>query len=244
MGLQRDTSFETGVLFHDRADAGRVLSGLLAAYRGGDVVVLGIPRGGVLVAAEVARHLDADLDVIVARKIATPRAGEVSLGSVTACGGLYLDQRLIRNLAVPEVSLDAAVAAQMDEARRREARYRDGRAEPVLRGRTVLLVDDGLAGGAAMVAAARAVRLRKPAHVTAAVPVGSREACLVLVGEVDEIVCPYVPDPFTSTGAFYARFESVHDAVVEQVLRERSAGVRTHPARATSPPRPAQRVEP
>ncbi len=227
MCRQGEGLFETGVLFQDRADAGRVLAGLLAAHRGGDVVVLGIPRGGVLVAAEVARHLDADLDVVVARKIGAPRAAEVPLGSVTAGGGLYLDQGLIRKLAVPEVFLDAAVAAQMDEARRREERYRGGRPEPVLRGRTVILVDDGLATGAAIIAAARAVRLRKPAHVTAAAPVGSREACLALVGEVDEIVCPYVPEPFTATGAFYARFESVHDALVERVLHERGATART-----------------
>lgn len=243
MCRQGESRFETGVLFQDRADAGRVLAALLASRPGGDIVVLGIPRGGVLVAAEVARQLRADLDVVVPRSIGAPRSA-VSLGSVTAGGGLSLDQGLIRKLAVPEVFLDAAVAAQMDEARRREERYRAGRPETALRGREVILVDDGIAAGAAMSAAARAVRLRKPARLTAAAPVGSREACLALVGEVDEIVCPYLPEPFTATGAYYARFESVHDALIEQVLRERSAGARAQPARAGAHRRPGHAVEP
>jgi putative phosphoribosyl transferase len=217
---QGERGFESGVLFHDRLDAGDVLAGLLKAHHTGEPVVLGIARGGVIVAAEVARRLDADLDVVVARKIGAPRAPEVELGAVSAGGGLCLHQAIIRQLAVPAVYLDAVVASQMDEARRREAHLRGGRPEPALRGRSVVLVDDGLATGAAIIAAARSARLRHPARLVAAAPVGSREACLALAGEVDEIVCPYVPEPFESIAASYERFESVHDALVERVLRE------------------------
>jgi putative phosphoribosyl transferase len=216
-----DSGVEGGVLFHDRADAGDVLASLLKAHHGGELLVLGMARGGVIVAAEVARRLGANLEVLVTRRIGAPKAPELELGAVSAGGGLCLNQALIRELSVPPVYLDAVVAAQMDEARRREAHFRAGRPETVLRGRSVILVDDGLATGAAIIAAARSARLRNPARLLAAAPVGSREACLALAGEVDEIVCPYVLDPFHSVAASYERFESVHDALVEMVLRER-----------------------
>ena len=222
-----DRGLESDVLFHDRLDAGGVLADLLKPHHGSGLLILGMARGGVIVAAEVARRLDADLDVVVARRIGAPGAPELELGAVSAGGGLCLHQMLIRKLAVPPAHLDAVVAAQMDEARRRERHFRGNRPETVLRGRSVILIDDGLASGAAIIAAARSVRLRHPARLVAAAPVGSREACLALVGEVDDIVCPYVPEPFHSVAASYERFESVHDALVERVLRERS--VRTPP---------------
>ena len=236
MCRQEDGPPGSGVLFRDRRDAGDVLAGLLTRHRVGDVVVLGISRGGVIVAAEVARRLLAALDVVVARKIGAPRSPELAIGAVTASGGLFLNEALIRDLAVPDVYLDAAVAAQRDEARRREAHFRGERPEPVLKGRTVIVVDDGIATGATFVAAARSVRSREPARLVAAAPVGSREACQALIGEVDEIVCPYVPEPFHAVSGFYRRFESVHDSLVERVLQEWAGAARgLRPFRAARP---------
>ena len=206
--------------FHDRIDAGRVLAERLGAYRGKDVLVLGIPRGGVPVAAEVARRLEAELDVLVARKLGAPGQPELAIGAVTANGGEFVDEEMVGYLGVSRAYLQGVRQQQMAEARRREARFRGDRPAERIRGRVVILVDDGLATGATMRAAARSVRKRGPAFLVVAVPVGSREACAALRAEADEVVCPLIPAFFGAVGYFYENFEPTEDSEVETILRE------------------------
>lgn len=210
-------------LFRDRAEGGARLARLLEAYRGQDVLVLAIPRGGVPVAAEVARHLDAELDVMVARKLGAPGAPELAIGAVTANGGRYLNTGLIRDLGVSDAYLDVVTAEQMEEARRREERLRGAFPRARVQGRVVILVDDGLATGATMRAAVRAVQRQQPARVIVAVPVGAHETCEALRNEVDDVVCVYELDPFWAVGLYYEHFEPTEDAVVEEILRESRA---------------------
>ncbi len=209
-----------GRLFRDRIDAGAQLAEHLDAYRGRSALVLGIPRGGVPVAAEVARRLDADLDVVVARKLGAPRSRELAIGAVTANGGLFLNEEIIRDLQVPPAHIERVATEECAEARRCEERFRGARPAPETRGRIVIVVDDGLATGATMRAAVRSVRQQHPAKLVVAVPVGSRRACEGLAGEADEVVCPHQPEPFPAVGLFYDRFESTEDAEVRATLRE------------------------
>src|SRR3989304_1269475 len=201
--------------YGNRADAGRIRGGWLEKYKGRHPLVLGIPRGGVPVAAEVARALEADLDVIVSRKLGAPGQPELAIGAVTSNGGRFLNEELIRGLEVSDAYLDEVTAAEMAEARRREERFRGGRIAPNLAGRTIIIVDDGLATGATMRAAVRSVRRAAPERVVAAVPVGSPDACAELGREADEVVCPYQPHPFLALGYFYLPFEPTEDIAVE-----------------------------
>ena len=207
--------------FADRVAAGRMLARRLAQFRGQNPVVLGIPRGGVPVAREVALAIAGQLDIVVARKLGAPFSPELALGAVTADGGRFLNQDLVRDLEVTPEYLEQVTAAQLEEARQRESRFRAGAAGPNLRDRIVILVDDGLATGATMRAAIQAVRAAHPRRVVVAVPVGSSDACQAIAGEVDELICLTTPDPFHSVGAHYERFEAVPDAQVETILRER-----------------------
>jgi putative phosphoribosyl transferase len=206
--------------FRDRRHAGALLAERLGHYAGKDALILGIPRGGVPVAAEVARRLNADLDVVVARKLPAPGAPELALGAVTANGGRYLNAHLIRNLRVSDAYLDAVIDEQMAEARRREGRLRGPYPVVPIQDCVVIVVDDGLATGATMQAAVRSVRTRRPAHLVVAVPVGSQDACTALRPEVDELVCLYTPEPFGAVGLYYQHFEPTDDAEVQQLLRE------------------------
>jgi putative phosphoribosyl transferase len=215
-----EQSWKSGLPFRDRVYAGRILAERLAAYRGKDVLVLGIPRGGVPVAAEVARSLDAELDVLVARKLGAPGQEELAIGAVTANGGEFINEELIGYLGVTRAYLERVKRDQMDEARRREALFRGGRPEEKIQGRVVILVDDGLATGATMRAAARSARKRRPGRLIVAVPVGSREACADLRSEADEVVCPWIPDSFGAVGYFYENFQPTEDAEVRRILRE------------------------
>jgi putative phosphoribosyl transferase len=210
-------------LFRDRTDAGRFLAERLGMYRGKDVLVLGIPRGGVPVAVEVARRLGADLDVLVARKLGAPGQPELAIGAVTANGGEFVNEEMIGYLGVSETYLQRVKQEQMAEARRREALFRGTRPVERIQDRVVILVDDGLATGATMRAAVRSVQKHRPALLLVAVPVGSREACDALRGEADEVVCPSVPERFGAVGSFYENFEPTEDSEVESILREFSA---------------------
>jgi predicted phosphoribosyltransferase len=212
------------VLFRDRRDAGARLGERLAALRGQDLLVLAIPRGGVPVADEVARRLDAELDVVVARKLGAPGQPELAIGAVTADGGRYLNEEILRETDADAAYLSRVTAEQMAEARRREARFRGGAAPPRLAGRTVILVDDGLATGATMRAAVRSVRQRRPTRVVVAVPVGSVHACAALAEEADEVVCLATPALFWAVGLHYEDFRPTEDAEVEAILRASRAG--------------------
>jgi putative phosphoribosyl transferase len=206
--------------FRDRAAAGDALAVRLEQFRGTDAVVLGLPRGGVVVAARLARLLDAELDVLVARKLGSPVSAELAIGAVTAEGGRFLNADIIRELGVSEPYLIAVTKVQQAEARRREALFRGNRPAPRIAGRTVILVDDGLATGATMRAAVSAVRKQAPARVIVAVPVGSPQACGALRGEADEVVCLQEPEYFGAVGSWYDHFEQTEDDEVKELLAE------------------------
>lgn len=210
-------------LFRDRRDAGRRLAEQLVAYRGADALILGIPRGGVPVAHEVARRLAADLDIAVARKLGAPGYPELAIGAVAADGGCVLNDAVLASLAVPETYLAGESEAQLAEARRRETALRDGLPARSASGRVVVVVDDGLATGATMHAAVAAVRRQGPTRLIAAVPVGSREACAALRAEVDELVCLAEPEPFWAVGYYYGNFAATEDDEVRRLLREHAA---------------------
>lgn len=219
-----EEKFQFGPRYRDRTDAGRALAEGLGAYRGKDVLILGIPRGGVPVAAEVARGLNADLDVIVARKLGARAQPELAIGAVTANGGEFLNKEILDYVGASEDYVQCVRAEQMQEALRRETRFRGDRPAERISGRVVIVVDDGLATGATMRAAVRSVRRHRPARLVVAVPVGSRDACAALREEADEVVCLSTPEPFAAVGYFYQNFEPTEDAQVESILREFRAG--------------------
>lgn len=212
--------FDIQPQFRDRRDAGQQLAERLESYRQARPVVFAIPRGGVPVGAEVARGLNAELDVVVARKLGAPFHAELALGAVTSDGERFLNQEIISELQVDDAYLDRITREQGEEARRREHRFRGGRLEAPVQGRTVLLVDDGLATGATMRAAARSLRKRAPGRLVVAVPVGSREACAALHEDADDVICLAQPDPFYAIGLHYQSFEQVDDAEVITLLQQ------------------------
>mgnify|MGYP001193206221 CR=1 FL=1 len=212
--------------FLDRADAGRQLAAGLAEYRKTGPVVLGIPRGGVVVAAEVAWALDAELDVVVAKKLGAPGQQELAIGAVTADGGRYLNEELIESLGVSRSYLDAVTAVQAREAREREQRLRRDRPAVPLEGRVVIIVDDGLATGATALAAVRSVRARRPAKVIVAVPVGSDRSCERLRVEA-EVVCLNELASLRAIGFYYREFFPVDETRVVALLAEADRPVAT-----------------
>ncbi len=203
--------------FADRTEAGRILAERLEHLRGQDVVVLGIPRGGVPVAAEIARALNAPLDVVVPRKVGAPRNPELAIGAV-APGVRVFDERLVRMLRVPESYLESESAAQEREVLRRTEAYRRGRPPLELRDKVGVIVDDGVATGSTVVAAARWVRSQAPARTVIAIPVGPPEARLRLAPEADEAVFVATPEPFYAVGQWYERFDQLTDDEVIGIL--------------------------
>ena len=207
--------------FRDRREAGQLLAKELAALRGRkDVIVLGVPRGGVVVAYEVAQALGAPLDVYITRKIGAPNNPELAIGAAASDGTLVLDHDLIERIGVPDRYVQEETARQRQEIKRRLAAYRGSRPEADLHGKTVVLVDDGVATGATTLASLRAVKARQPAKLILAVPVGPEDTIQVLASEADEVVCLYTPDLFWAVGAFYSAFDQTTDAEVIQLLQE------------------------
>ena len=206
------------MVFQDRADAGRQLAARLSSLSGPETVVLGIPRGGVVVAAEVARVLGAQLDVVVARKLRAPGAPELAIGAVTADGICWTNERILRDLEVSERYLETERAAQARQAAEREQRLRRGGEHLPLAGRAAIVVDDGLATGATMRAAVASVRERRPSRLVVAVPVGSPEACAALREQADELICLHEPFDFAAVGEFYVDFASTQDEEVDELL--------------------------
>jgi predicted phosphoribosyltransferase len=210
--------------FRDRAEAGRLLAQRLRGYAGrDDVVVLALPRGGVPVAFEVAKELDVPLGVFVVRKLGVPGYEELAMGAIASGGVIVLDQGLVQRLGIGKEQLEQAVAEQMRELQRREEAY-DGRRSPQqLDGKTVILIDDGLATGSTMRAAALAVRELNPARVVIAVPVAAAETCNEFRDVVDEVVCEATPRPFHAVGLWYEDFSQTSDDEVRELLEQAEA---------------------
>ncbi len=212
--------------FVDRCDAGQRLAGVLSPLRGQDVLVLGIARGGVPVAAQIARSLGSELDVLVARKIGVPFQPELALGAVTADGDRFTNLALLRELKLSTWLLRVLADEQRAEARLSEERLRGHRRPPRITGRTVIVVDDGLATGATMRAALRSVHRGGPSRVVAAAPVVARPTAQALRGEAVEVVCILEPNQFFAVGLYYEHFEPVSDDAVRELLAEGIRSVR------------------
>ena len=206
--------------FLDRPDAGRHLAGALRhAALGGDPVVLGLPRGGVPVAAEVAAALDAPLDVVVVRKLGVPFQPELAMGAIGE-GGVRVENRdVLRLSALEEIDLDAVERRERDELERRARAYRGSRPRIELRDRSCVIVDDGIATGSTMQAACRVARAQGAGHVVAAAPVASRLALAALADVADEVVCLASPEPFYAVGEWYVDFSQTTDADVCDLLQ-------------------------
>lgn len=221
------------LIFRDRRHAGTWLAQYLRRFRGPDTVVLGIPRGGVIVAAEVARSLGAKLDVAVARKLPAPGHPELAIGAVTPTGGLFLDTAAISYLGVGDPYLRGVVAKEQAEAQRRERAYHQGVAAAPIAGKVAIVVDDGLATGATMRAAVRALRQQRPKRLVAAAPVASPEACHALQREVDEVVCPLEVPDFGGVSRFYEDFTQTADEEVLDALQQPQDGPMAGAGRST-----------
>ena len=206
--------------FRDRRDAGRQLASKLIQHADqADVIVLGLPRGGIPVAAEVAEALNAPLDAFLVRKLGVPGHEELAMGAIASGGIRVLNDDVVGPLAIPEAAIDAVEVMERNELARRERLYRGSQMPIDVRDRTVILVDDGLATGATMRAAAQALRQMQPARLIAAVPVGSTSVCESLRDTVDEVVCGEAPDPFYAVGVWYDDFGSTSDTEVQEALR-------------------------
>ncbi|PYQ39348.1 MAG: phosphoribosyl transferase [Acidobacteria bacterium] len=213
------------MLFRDRADAGRHLLSKLGAYEGRpDVLVLGLPRGGIPVGYEVARGLGAPLDVFVVRKLGVPGQEELAMGAIATGGVRIVNRDVVDALHIPPHVVDRAAAEEARELERRQQSYRGERPEPRVEGQTVILVDDGLATGSTMRAAVAALRQQGPARIVIAVPVAAPSTCQELRQEVDEIVCFATPEPFMAVGRFYDDFAQTTDEEVRELLAAARAG--------------------
>jgi predicted phosphoribosyltransferase len=211
--------------FRDRAEAGQLLAQRLRSYAGrDDVVVLALPRGGVPVAFEVAKELGAPLAVFIVRKVGVPGHEELAMGAIATGGVLVLNERLVNALGLDQQELRRAIADEVRELERRQAAYNGERGPPDLEGKTVILVDDGLATGSTMRAAALAVRQLNPARIVVAVPVAAEETCDEFRGIVDEVICQATPRPFQAVGLWYEDFSQTSDEEVRELLERAEAG--------------------
>ncbi|MGM0576915.1 MAG: phosphoribosyltransferase [Myxococcota bacterium] len=207
--------------YRNRQEAGRILADRLADHAGErDVFVLALPRGGVPVAAVVAEALDAPLDVLLVRKLGVPGHGELAMGAIASGGARVMNRSVVRGQGISEAEVERVEDDERRELRRREEAYRGDRPFPDLDGKTVILVDDGVATGATMKAAIEALRQYGPRRIVAAVPVAPAETVSDLRSRVDEVVCPRTPAPFFAIGQWYADFGQTTDQEVRQLLGE------------------------
>jgi putative phosphoribosyl transferase len=220
--------------FRDRTEAGRLLAERLKPEYAGlpGLLVLGLPRGGVPVAYELALALEAELDVLVVRKLGVPGHEELAMGALASGGVHVLNEAVVEELGIDDETIADVVGAEHAELERRERAYRGNRAPVAANGRTVILADDGLATGSTMRAAALAVRAQRPARLVVAVPVAAGETCAELDAGVDEVICLLAPEPFYAVGTWYERFEQISDAEVRELLAR---------AASTAAPRPPGR---
>jgi len=210
---------EEATRYQDRAEAGKRLAEQLTAYANRpEVAVLALPRGGVPVAFAVAQVLNAPFDVFLVRKLGVPGHEELAMGAIAAVGVRVLNEEVVRLLHIPEAVIGTVAAQEQHELERRARHYRDGRPALDIRGRTIILVDDGLATGATMRAAVAALRQQQPAHIVIAVPVAARSTCEAFRVEGEDIVCGAMPEPFYAVGLWYEDFSQTSDAEVRDLL--------------------------
>jgi len=221
------------LIYRDRTDAGKRLATLLTAYaKRPDVLVLALPRGGVPVAFEVARALRAPLDIFLVRKLGAPGQKELAMGAIATGGVRVLNEDVVEYLHIPDNVIDEIAADELQELERREHAYRGNRPVPDVRGKTVILVDDGLATGSTMRAAAAALRQQKPARIIIAVPVSAPQTCDEYRMGVDEIVCDVTPEPFHAVGQWYKDFSQTTDEEVSNLLEKAASRELSRPATA------------
>lgn len=215
----------SGRTFRDRRDGGRVLARALAGYHQmPNVVVLGLARGGVPVGWEVASALGAPLEVFVVRKLGVPQWNELAMGAVATGGGVVLNSEVVSRLHITDEQLSAVIAHETAELNRRERAYRAGRAPALLADSIAILVDDGIATGASMLASVRAVHAAGPARIVVAAPVGSVSACRQLSREADDVVCATIPTSFQAVGQLYRDFHQTSDDEVRELLASPTTG--------------------
>jgi predicted phosphoribosyltransferase len=213
-------------VFRDRAEAGRALASRLMGFAGrGDVVVLALPRGGVVVGYEISQALNAPLDVFMVRKLGTPGQPELAMGAIASGGVIVLNPDVVHALNIPDQMIRGVAEREQREIERREREYRGSRPPAPLRGHAVILVDDGLATGSSMRAAVRAVRNRDPASIVVAVPVAAASTCdeLRAESEVDHVICLATPEPFQAVGQWYQEFPQISDQEVRELLQRDAA---------------------
>ena len=208
------------MLFRDRFDAGRFLASKLRQFANRpDTIVLALPRGGVPVGFEVAKALNVPLDVFVVRKLGVPGYEELAMGAIASGGIRVLNEDVVRAAGIPQKTIVAVAAEEERELQRRERDYRDGRPPVVVEGRTVILVDDGLATGSSMRVAVLALKKKGPAEIIVAVPVGAPATCAEFESEVDQAICAITPEPFLSVGQWYEDFSQTSDEDVRDLLK-------------------------
>jgi predicted phosphoribosyltransferase len=207
------------MIYRDRIDAGRQLAARLSDYANRDeVLVLALPRGGVPVAYEVAKALHAPLDIFLVRKLGVPGHEELAMGAIATGGVRVLNDDVVSYLDIPADVIDAVAEIELAELERRERAYRGDRPEPEVQGKTVILIDDGLATGSTMRAAVKALRQQDPARIVVAVPVSASQTCDEYRMGVDEIVCAQTPEPFMGVGMWYRDFSQTTDEEVREIL--------------------------
>jgi putative phosphoribosyl transferase len=212
------------MIYRDRIDAGRQLAARLSDYANrDDVLLLALPRGGVPVAYEVAKALHVPLDIFLVRKLGVPGHEELAMGAISTGGVRVLNEDVVNYLGIPGEVIDAVAMDELRELKRRERAYRDDRPEPNIQGKTVILIDDGLATGSTMRAAAAALRQKTPARVIVAVPVSATRTCDEYRMGVDEIICVKTPEPFLGVGQWYEDFSQTTDEEVRQLLAKAEA---------------------
>jgi len=208
------------VYFRDRIEAGHMLAQRLQAYRNGsDVLVLGLPRGGVPVAYEAARELNVPLDVFIVRKLGVPGHEELAMGAIATGGVRVLHQAVIRELGIPQEIIDRVTESEAKELERRQHLYRSDKPLPAVQGRIVIIIDDGLATGSTMKAAVAALRQQQPMRLVVAVPTAPAETCKELQQMADEVVCVVTPEPFYAVGGSYVDFRQTTDEEVRDLIK-------------------------
>lgn len=206
-------------IFNDRVDAGRKLAKKLSKYANRpDVLILALPRGGVPVAFEVAKELNVKMDIFIVRKLGVPGNEELAMGAIASDNIRVLNEDVVRSFQIPERVIDKVAENELRELERRERTYRGDRPKPDIKGITVILIDDGLATGATMRAAATALKTKNPAKIVVAVPTAAPDTCEFFGREVDEVICVATPEPFYGVGAWYEDFSQTTDKEVCELL--------------------------